>query len=396
VTPPEPPDHAALVAGLQTLVERITAGEAGLPALQQLLLAAAAALGAAGMTLTEHHVESGRVVAATGALTWLVGRPVAAGAAPAEPTWEAALDPEADHLSAQLRGRGLRRLVGTRVRRPDGPDGVLCAYFTADEATGAAYRRLLGFIGSCATALYLHAEQLPVAPPPATDDGDLFLAVASHELRTPVTVIKGYADTLDRHWDSWDATARREAVRVIAQRADELAQLVDRLLATTVDSATVLECRPFDLVAALRDAAGGLREELRSRLRVRLPADLPMAHGERATITPVLTELVTNAVRYSSREVGLEADSDEQTVRFRVTDQGVGIAAEDVEQAFARYWRARWDDHGQDLGAGLGLHLVRRIVERQDGWVSLRPRRFGGTVVEVTLLRSDVVKTDMA
>jgi anti-sigma regulatory factor (Ser/Thr protein kinase) len=394
VTSREPPDHAALVAGLQTLVERISAGEAGLPALHQLLRAAAEALGAAGMTLTEHHTGGGRVVAATGALTWLVGRPVATGAVPAEPTWEAMIDPATDAVSAQLHGRGLRLLVGARVRRPDAPDAVLCAYFTTGEVAGAPHQRVLGFVGSCATALYLHAEQLPVAPPPATDDGDLFLAVASHELRTPVTVIKGYADTLDRHWDNWDATARREAVRVIAHRAGELSRLVDRLLATTVDSATVLECRPFDLVVALREAADSLPEELRSRLRVRLLEDLPPAYGERATIAPVLTELITNAVRYSTGEVGLEAESDEQTVRFRITDQGVGIAAEDVERAFTRYWRAPADERGP--GAGLGLHLVRRIVERQGGWVSLRPRRSGGTVAEVTLLRSEVAKTDIS
>ena len=66
-------------------------------------------------------------------------------------------------------------------------------------------------------------------------DRDLFVAVTSHELRTPVTVIKGYADTLTDHWDSLDEADRRQAARVIGQRANELARLVDRLLTSAAD-----------------------------------------------------------------------------------------------------------------------------------------------------------------
>ena len=86
-------------------------------------------------------------------------------------------------------------------------------------------------------------------------DRDLFVAVTSHELRTPVTVIKGYADTLTDHWDSLDDHDRREAARVIGQRANELARLVDRLLtAATDDRPPATRPLPFDLVDALRAA----------------------------------------------------------------------------------------------------------------------------------------------
>jgi signal transduction histidine kinase len=389
------PDHYALMAGLRTLVEHLNDCQGGLPVLAQLLTAAKDALGAAGATLTEHDGTGGRVVAATGAAVWAVGQPVAGGPASTGPTWEAVIDPADDALSAQLHGRGLRRLLGARVRRPGMPDGLLCAYFTApEEAATPAHHEVLEFVSACARVLYLNADRLPLAPaPPPAGDRDLLLAVASHELRTPVTVIKGYADTLHRHWDTWDAEARREAVRVIRQRGDELARLVDRLLASTVDAPTV-RCEPFDLVAALRAVTGDLPADLRGRLLTRLPAGLPPAYGDRATVAPVVTELVTNAEKYSSDEIELLAGHDERTVWFRVNDRGVGIAPEDVERAFTRFWQAGPDDHGRPSGAGLGLHLVRRIVERQRGWVSLRPRRSGGTVVEVRLLRSDVAVMD--
>jgi signal transduction histidine kinase len=390
-----PPDHHALMAGLRTLVEHLSDRQGGLPVLTQLLTAAKDALGAAGATLVEHDDTGGRVVAATGAAVWAVGRPVAARPAPAGPTWEAVIDPADDALSAQLHGRGLRRVLGARVRRSGTRDGLLCVYFTtAEEVATPAHHEVLEFVSAYARELYRHGDRLPVTPtPPHAEDRDLLLAVASHELRTPVTVIKGYADTLDRHWDTWDPDARREAVRVIRQRGDELARLVDRLLTSTVDAPAV-RCEPFDLVAVLRAATDELPGELRDRLLTRLPAALPPAYGDRSTVAPVVTELVTNAVKYSSDGVELLAGDDGRTVWFQVNDRGVGIAPEDVERAFTRFWQAGPDDHGRRSGAGIGLHLVRRIVERQRGWVSLRPRRSGGTVAEVRLLRSDVAETD--
>jgi signal transduction histidine kinase len=225
-------------------------------------------------------------------------------------------------------------------------------------------------------------------------DRDLFIAVTSHELRTPITVIKGFANTLVEHWDALDPAGRRAAVRVIGQRADELARLVDRLLATTTAPPGSPVHAPFDLVTALREAADGLTGDLRRRLRVSLPESLPKAYGDRASLTTVLTELVTNAVKYSSDDVELTATADERAVGFQVCDRGIGIAPEHVEQAFVRYWQADSGDRREFAGAGLGLYLVRQILERQTAQVSLRPRENGGTVAEVRMLRADVAVAD--
>jgi signal transduction histidine kinase len=395
---PRPPDPAGLVDGLHTLVRSLDADQSGLPALTELLSAAGTALDAAGMSLSEHSDDGGRVVAATGALSWTVGRPTGDQPPTQQETWEVGVDSAGDDLSLRLREGGRRRLLGTRVPRSGGPDGVLCAYFIDnDQPVSEEHRRMLRFVGFCATALYASVDGLPVAasPPAATADRDLFLAVTSHELRTPVTVIKGYAQTLDQHWDTLDPAARRAAVGVIRQRAGELAQLVDRLLNTAVEAAAPMR-GPFDLVAALRDAVSELRPELRKRLRPTLSASLPAAYGDRASVAPVLAELVTNAAKYSAGEVRLRAGADHQTVLFQVTDRGPGIAPDHVEHAFTRYWQADAGDRREAPGVGLGLHLVRRIVERQRGWVSLRPRRSGGTVAEVRLLRADTAASDGA
>jgi two-component system phosphate regulon sensor histidine kinase PhoR len=222
-------------------------------------------------------------------------------------------------------------------------------------------------------------------------DRDLFVAVTSHELRTPVTVIKGYADTLCNHWESLSEPDRREAARVIGLRAGELARLVDRLLSAANDGGQVGGAPPvpFDLVEALRSAAAALPADLRRRLSIQLPEDLPKALGDRASMTTVLTELATNAEKYSNPGTLVEvtAEVDERSVVFRVSDRGIGVRPEHVERAFDRFWQGEQGDRRRYPGTGLGLYLVRRIVERQNGWVSLRPREGGGTVAEVRLPR---------
>jgi two-component system, OmpR family, phosphate regulon sensor histidine kinase PhoR len=223
-------------------------------------------------------------------------------------------------------------------------------------------------------------------------DRDLFVAITSHELRTPVTVIKGYSETLGNHWDSLSERDRRQAAAAIEQRADELARLVERLM-SAADRAGALGSsppQPFCLVTALRAACYELPPRLRGRLTVRLPDNLPKAYGDQTSLGTLLTELTTNADKYSPADtpVELTAGADERTVYFRVSDRGVGVQPEHVERAFDRFWQGESGDRRRFPGAGLGLYLVRRVVERQKGWVSLRPREGGGTVAEVRLPRA--------
>ena len=226
------------------------------------------------------------------------------------------------------------------------------------------------------------------------DGRDLFIALTGHELRTPITVIRGYADTLVEHWDSLDEGSRRDAIYVVGQRARELSRLVDRLLNAVGDESNPGDASallPFDLIETLTAAVDDLSPEQRRTLTVALPPTLPKALGERSTLATILAEFVTNAGKYSLNwvEAVLTAGADAQTVWFRVADRGIGIRPEHVERAFERFWQHETGDQRTRGGVGLGLYLVRRIVERQHGWVSLRPRQGGGTVAEVRLPRAD-------
>ncbi|MFI1992381.1 sensor histidine kinase [Actinoplanes sp. NPDC020271] len=392
---PESPDYPALTRGQIAVLDRVNAGESGLPVLQQLVLLAQEVLGARGAGFAEYSDGHGRIIAATGVCEPAIGRRVERPLQVPGRTLLVSLNSVNDEFARQIEGGDLRHMLGARCEAGGTFAGSLHVYFGADAGEpGAEHHTVLELLAAQIGRLYGMGTGLPVHPvtAPAHADRDLWVAVTSHELRTPVTVIKGYADTLTNHWETLGEPGRREAVRVIGNRAGELARLVDRLLSAASDGVLgSAPAGPFDLVEALRAATEELPADLRRRLKLaHMPGDLPKAYGNRDSIVMILTELMTNAEKYSPADTVVElcAGTDDDTLRFRVSDRGAGIAPEHVERAFERYWQADGGDRHHHPGAGLGLYLVRRMVERQHGWVSLRPREGGGTVAEVRLRRA--------
>nr|WP_253763726.1 HAMP domain-containing sensor histidine kinase [Hamadaea flava] len=390
------------------MLEKVNSGGPGLPAIGELITAVQAGLGAQGLAASEYTVADGRVIAAQGLLAPFVGIRFdgMTDHAKAVRSGPGVHEYDVDDIQAlarqHLAGFGVRRLLVASAEADGRVVGNLVAVFGAgqpylDPEDEALIMRLAG---SVAAHLYTDRVGLPVlgdgevaAAPGGREVSErgLFVAMASHELRTPVTVIKGYADTLTDHWDALDTRSRMEAIRVIGQRSGELARLIDRLLTSSVGGVFEVHPAAFDLTEALRGAAADLPAHLRRRLSVALPPTLSAALGNRSDIVTVLTELVTNADKYSgsAEPITLTAGQDGRTVYFRVSDRGIGVRPEEVEMAFERYWQG--GDHGSARrpGVGLGLYLVRKTIERQNGWVSLRPRDGGGTVAEVRLPRGD-------
>lgn len=405
------PRSRALVAGVTAMLEKINSGGTGLAAIGRLLDDVQTALGAVGAAASEYVESDGRVIAATGLVAPFVGMrfdgatelsfAVKAGAGVHEYDVRDIQPMAAQHLM----GFGVDRLM---VAGAEADGEVVCSVTTVFEPGGPADREeaiaIMRMAAAVVAHLYTDRVGLPVLGDGSSDgwqrgthrrdvsERSLFVAMASHELRTPVTVIKGYADTLNDHWDALDTSSKLEAVRVVGQRAGELARLVDRLLTSAVGADGERAPSSFDLIAALRSASSDLPANLRRRLAVALPAELPPALGNRADMQTVLTELVMNADKYSASAdpITLTAGGDGRTVYFRVSDRGIGVRPDEVELAFARYWQGDNVGATRRPGVGLGLYLVRKTIERQNGWVSLRPRDGGGTVAEVRLPRGDL------
>ncbi|MFS8479332.1 MAG: HAMP domain-containing sensor histidine kinase [Micromonosporaceae bacterium] len=398
-------DHARLFVGLAALLDAAGTRRDGPSTLRDLLNLGEQALGGHGAWFAACTPAGARVVAASRSARWALGsaidvpHPALARLLAGPRTRECHPDDLPPPAAAQLVDRGLHRLLLARAEVSGRLVGALhVAFPDPDGRATAEQRAAVTALAAAAARLYDESAShgsVSHERPDHECGRDLFVAVLGHELRTPVTVIKGFTGTLTEHWDALDDDARRDAVRVVHQRADDLARLVDRLLCAaseTDESPRAAPPVPFDLVAALRAAVDGLPAEMRSELRVDLPRSLPKALGDRASVATVLTELVTNAYKYSPApaQMSLTARAGDRTVSFQVTDRGPGIRPEHVERAFERFWQGDTEDQRRYGGVGLGLYLVRRIVERQNGRVSLRRRELGGTVAEVRLPRADV------
>ena len=387
-------DYRRLVDGLNITADMATDPEQDLPAVSQLVDTLAVATQAAGATFTAYDANGGRVVAATGAMEWALGQPIAPEhVVPEIPrVWSGRVEVLPPSLAEPLLSRGLLRMVGARVGPADEPIGAMHVYYA--QRWGEINQDLVGaviLVANCMHRLYRDRKDLTLDRSPAEDDRALFLAAAGHELRTPVTVIKGYAGTLADRWEALDDHERRGAAQVLTQRADELARLVDRLLAAAGGRSAqywLTRSVPFDLLEALHRAVADLPVPPRESVKLELPPALPAAYGDPAALSMIVAELVGNALRHAEPPVDVEAGSDERSVYFRIGDRGPGIDPRHAERAFERFWQGKRPV--ENGGVGLGLYLVRRIIERQNGWVSLCPRDGGGTVAEVRLPRADV------
>src|ERR1700722_3810458 len=219
---------------------------------------------------------------------------------------------------------------------------------------------------------------------------DLFLATTSHELRTPITVVQGFASTLASRWDKLDDADRRSAVQTIAERAGSLARLVEQLLLGSRAGADQLQVSngPFDLADLLRGAAVAFRPLSESHtLSVDVPEDLPQAYGDPMATDIIVGQLLENAYKYSPEggAVTIRAALRDDRIEVAVEDEGIGIRPEDRERVFDRFVQAEAGDRRRFGGIGLGLYIVRRLARAQDGEVAAGDGPGGGTTMRLTL-----------
>jgi PAS domain S-box-containing protein len=233
-----------------------------------------------------------------------------------------------------------------------------------------------------------------------------FISVISHELKTPVSIIKGYAETLARDDVHWDESTMRDGFVVIGEEADRLAHQIGDLLEVSrlYAGGLLLEFAEWPLKPLIEQVIERFATQAGAKFdfELRVPDDLPMVFADKARTRAVLENLVSNAVKYSpdGGVVRVTARTNEQHVVVSVTDQGIGIPKEEQSRLFERFYRVDNRLRRETQGAGLGLFLCKAIVEAQGGriWVDSRPghgSRFSFTLPLATMrLPGDVAVVD--
>lgn len=201
-----------------------------------------------------------------------------------------------------------------------------------------------------------------------------FISEISHELKTPVALIKGYASTLRREDAHWDRNVIVESLAVIEEEADRLTELIENLLDASRLQAGGFEMKKSEvsLFQVAKSAVGRFSKYLESHtFIISIPENLPLVMCDEIRIEQVFTNLISNAIKYSpSGEIRLHGSARPNEIVICVSDQGPGIDPNDIPFIFERFYRSP-DASKNTKGTGLGLYLSRAIIESHSGrmWV---------------------------
>jgi len=198
---------------------------------------------------------------------------------------------------------------------------------------------------------------------------DDFISMASHELRSPMTVIRGYADLLS---DDPTPEERKEYVDNIASTAERLSSLVDDLLnVSRIEQGRLpIDPVPVDLDGIL----GPLAEDYSVTAREKglafeyVPVTVPKAFADPERVKQIVVNLLSNAVKYTAEgSVRLSVEEDHRYLIVTVADTGFGISSEEARKLFTKFHRVRTERTANIQGTGLGLWIAREIARRMGG-----------------------------
>ena len=260
-------------------------------------------------------------------------------------------------------------------------------------ATLQSARRMFFLITIAAVAsllalvLTIRADRASVALASMKSD---FVAAVTHELKSPVAFIKLVGDTLANGRYSSPATVR-EYAGLLSAEASRLGTSIDNLLTyaryssgRSASSAELAEVDAADLVEDMLQAFRPTLANLEFELVVDVPPDLPPIHVERPAVIQALTNIVDNAIKYSTtaKYLAVIGRATAEGVVLTVRDHGSGIGPDDLAHVFERFYRGR---NASVSGSGLGLAIAQRIVESHGGRVAVRSTVGVGTEVDVIL-----------
>lgn len=220
----------------------------------------------------------------------------------------------------------------------------------------------------------------------------VFLATATHELKTPLTVIMGFSELLARRPDLPDHE-RGQALQSIQDRARQLSDIVDRvLLSSRIEAGRVdVETGPIAIEELVEERARETLSVVGRSPDLQIAEDLPLAMTDEDALATVIDHLLDNAVKYSEPDtvVTVEAGADDRTVYVAVTDRGIGMDADELAHCMDRFWQAESGDVRRFGGTGIGLYVVKSLVDAMHGDIEVASTPGEGSTVTVRLARAD-------
>lgn len=219
-----------------------------------------------------------------------------------------------------------------------------------------------------------------------------FVAKVAHDLRTPITTIQGFADTMAYRWSDFDDDEKLRFLDLISQGTRQLMVLVEDILEVSniesaefrVELANVNLAVPLAMLEAHFDVITAP-----GRISWDVPRGLPLVRADERRLVQVVTNLVSNALKFSDAasvvHVSAAVTEDGERVRITVRDEGIGIDGDDLPRLFEKFVQLNATDRPFSGGSGLGLYITRSLVEAQGGAVWIESEPGVGTTVFVEL-----------
>ncbi len=214
-----------------------------------------------------------------------------------------------------------------------------------------------------------------------------FISIVSHELKTPVSIIKGYAGTLRRQDAHWSPEILAESLAVIEEEADNLTSLIDNLLEASRLQAGTFNLEIHEDVNLAKIAAEAVRKlstaSSNHTFRLNFPPDFPTIYADERRLAQVMNNLLSNAIKYSpdGGEIVVSGEVHSGYVTLSVRDAGIGIPEHEQHRIFQKFSRLDNALSRKTEGTGLGLFLAKAIIEAHNGriWFSNNPDGPGAT-----------------
>jgi two-component system OmpR family sensor kinase len=286
---------------------------------------------------------------------------------------------------------GLRPLSRIEVTAGEIAGGEL-----SRRVTPATTKTEVGRLGIALNAMLDRLERAFAARTASEDRLRQFLADASHELRTPLASIRGYAE-LYRMGASSDRAGTELAMKRIEEEAKRMGVLVEDLLTLArLDEAPEFRRQPVDLSTLAHDAVHDARVTAPERQIALNAPDPALISGDPHQLRQVLANLLRNAIVHTPAGTPIEVsvEQSESAVTLRVRDHGAGLPEVAREKLFGRFWRAEGGRERGKAGAGLGLAIVREVVEAHHGQISAEDAAGGGAAFVVQLPKREQMPAD--
>ena len=220
-----------------------------------------------------------------------------------------------------------------------------------------------------------------------------FVSIVSHELKTPVALIKGYVSTLRRDDVQWDRQVMDESLQVIEEEADRLTALIEDLLDASQLQVGGMKLKRSDI--AMQPFVERLAKKFQIQTKnhqivVDIPKDFPVVIADEVRLQQVISNLISNSIKYAPNggEIRISGQVRPETIIMCITDEGPGIARCDMPHIFDRFYRAQ-ETSRKTKGTGLGLYLARSIVEAHNGRMWADPTREKGARICFSLPRDE-------